>query len=120
MHFAIKLTCWCSCVVACRLKPELEHIAVTSELLTNDGQIKWRHYPNYFLFGKGPLATTGCDRGAFVNTRGGCQLLSASCLILICGLLTPSARDIAATAWIAAAMLGLTRKCMCTPLIAPL
>jgi hypothetical protein len=43
---------------------------VTSELLTNDGQIKWQHYPNYFLFGKGPLATTGCDRGAFVNTRG--------------------------------------------------
>lgn len=54
----------------CSLKPELEHIAVTSELLTDDGQIKWQNYPNYLLFGRGPLATTGCDRGAFVNTRG--------------------------------------------------
>ncbi|WIA36647.1 hypothetical protein OEZ86_007931 [Tetradesmus obliquus] len=55
---------------ASQMKPELEHIAVTSELLADDGKIKWQNYPNYFLFGKGPLATTGCDRGAFVNTRG--------------------------------------------------
>lgn len=57
-------------VIHRRMKPEYEDVAVTSELLTNDGRIKLTHYPNYLLFGRGPLATTGCDRGAFVNTRG--------------------------------------------------
>jgi hypothetical protein len=43
---------------------------VTSELLTDDGRIKIVNYIKYLLFNNGPLATTGCDRGAFVNTRG--------------------------------------------------
>jgi hypothetical protein len=64
------LCCTFACFHACRMKPELEHIAVTSELLDASGQIKWHNYLNYFIFGKGPMATTGCDRGAFVNTRG--------------------------------------------------
>eukprot|EP00878_Enallax_costatus_P001969 GHUV01002133.1.p1 GENE.GHUV01002133.1~~GHUV01002133.1.p1 ORF type:complete len:615 (+),score=207.39 GHUV01002133.1:83-1927(+) len=55
---------------ASMLKPEYDHIAATTELLNPDGSIKWTQYPNYLLFGKGPLATTACDRGAFVNTRG--------------------------------------------------
>lgn len=54
----------------CRLKPEHEQLAVTDELLNPDGSIKFGNYPNYLFFGRGPLATTGCDRGAFVNTRG--------------------------------------------------
>jgi hypothetical protein len=32
------------------VKPELEHIAVTSELLDASGQIKWHNYLNYFIF----------------------------------------------------------------------
>jgi hypothetical protein len=28
------------------------------------------NYLKYLIFNTGPLATTGCDRGAFVNTRG--------------------------------------------------
>lgn len=56
---------------AALLKPEHEQLAVTDELLNPDGSIKFGNYPNYLFFGRGPLATTGCDRGAFVNTRGG-------------------------------------------------
>ncbi|KAF8065553.1 alkJ [Scenedesmus sp. PABB004] len=55
---------------AALMKPELEHVAITSQLLNPDGSIKLGNYPSYLLFGRGPLATTGCDRGAFVNTRG--------------------------------------------------
>lgn len=60
----------CAVSTPCRLKPELENVAVTSELLTDDGRIKIMNYIKYLLFNNGPLATTGCDRGAFVNTRG--------------------------------------------------
>lgn len=64
-----QLQLWCLFCYG-RLKPEYDSIAATSELLNPDGSIKWTQYPNYLLFGKGPLATTACDRGAFVNTRG--------------------------------------------------
>lgn len=36
----------------------------------DDGRIKLINYLKYLVFNNGPLATTGCDRGAFVNTRG--------------------------------------------------
>jgi hypothetical protein len=36
---------------------------------SDDGNIKLINYLKYII-GRGPLATTGCDRGAFVNTRG--------------------------------------------------
>jgi hypothetical protein len=39
-------------------------------LCADDGRIKIMNYIKYLLFNNGPLATTGCDRGAFVNTRG--------------------------------------------------
>lgn len=36
----------------------------------DDGRIKLINYLKYLVFNNGPLATTGCDRGAFINTRG--------------------------------------------------
>jgi hypothetical protein len=68
------------------LKPELENIAVTSELLTDDGRIKIMNYIKYLLFNNGPLATTGCDRGAFVNTRGKDLILACTCTYYPCRL----------------------------------
>lgn len=52
------------------LKDSAGHISVTDELLHQDGRIRVRAIAKYLLFKKGPLATTGCDHGAFVSTAG--------------------------------------------------
>lgn len=59
-----------ACLSAFHLKPQFESWTVTNQVYNNQGGIRKRAILNYFLFGKGPLATTGCDRGAFVSTRG--------------------------------------------------
>lgn len=53
-------------------KPRMMCCAVLYMLFppADDGRIKLINYLKYLLFNNGPLATTGCDRGAFVNTRG--------------------------------------------------
>jgi hypothetical protein len=52
------------------LKETAGAISVTDELLHQDGRIRTRAILKYLLFKKGPLATTGCDHGAFVSTAG--------------------------------------------------
>lgn len=44
---------------------------LSSEIYGMGGTIRLGAIAALLLQGKGPLATTGCDHGAFVNTRGG-------------------------------------------------
>lgn len=44
---------------------------ISSEIYGLGGTIKLGAIANLLLRGSGPLASTGCDHGAFVNTRGG-------------------------------------------------
>lgn len=44
---------------------------VSSEIYGVGGTIKLGAIAKLLLQGKGPLATTGCDHGALVSTRGG-------------------------------------------------
>jgi hypothetical protein len=39
-------------------------------MLNGAGEVKKRNYLSWLLFGKGPLASTAYDQGAFLNTRG--------------------------------------------------
>ena len=40
----------------------------TDDVYNSSGDISKRAIANFILFGKGPLTSTGCDRGAFVKT----------------------------------------------------
>lgn len=57
-------------VYAARMKPEHDNITVTSEIYDQNNNFKLGALLQYLLQKKGPLATTGCDRGAFVSTTG--------------------------------------------------
>lgn len=59
-----------ACLSAFYLKESAGAISVTDELLHTNGRIRTRAILKYLLFKKGPLATTGCDHGAFVSTAG--------------------------------------------------
>ncbi|GBF88787.1 choline dehydrogenase [Raphidocelis subcapitata] len=52
-------------------KPEYQDMYISSEIYGIGGTIRLGAIAQLLLQGRGPLATTGCDRGAFVNTRGG-------------------------------------------------
>ena len=52
------------------LKEDAGPISITDELLHSSGRIRVRAIMKYLLFKKGPLASTGCDHGAFVSTNG--------------------------------------------------
>jgi len=54
---------------------ELQGISVTDELIDRRGKVKLSAKLNYLLRGRGPLATTGCDHGALISTRGTPSLL---------------------------------------------
>ena len=60
------------------LKEEVGPISLTDELLHSSGRIRVRAIMKYLLFKKGPLATTGCDHGAFVSTNGALHLPALS------------------------------------------
>ena len=59
-----------ACLVSYLLKEEAGPIAVTDELLRTNGALRLRAKLNYALRRRGPLTTTGCDHGAFVDTKG--------------------------------------------------
>ena len=42
----------------------------TDQMVSKKGRIRVSAILNYLLMGQGPLASTGCDHGAIVNTRG--------------------------------------------------
>ena len=45
-------------------------VSVTDELMTDKGEVRLSAIAKYLLLSNGPLATTGCDHGALVSTRG--------------------------------------------------
>jgi hypothetical protein len=49
-----------------------EHLntAITSAVYGSGGRLRPLAVLQWLLFGSGPLSTTGCDRGAFVSTKG--------------------------------------------------
>lgn len=51
-------------------KDEWQGTSVTDELVDRKGKVKLTAIVNWLLRGRGPMATTGCDHGALVNTRG--------------------------------------------------
>ncbi|PNW75136.1 hypothetical protein CHLRE_12g514200v5 [Chlamydomonas reinhardtii] len=55
-------------VLAARAKPEFEKLSVTSEVYDDKCNIKLGAVAQYLFQRRGPLATTGCDHGAFVRT----------------------------------------------------
>lgn len=57
---------------------EFQGISVTDELIDKRGRVRLTAALNYLLRGKGPLATTGCDHGALVCTRGASHSLRLS------------------------------------------
>jgi choline dehydrogenase-like flavoprotein len=62
-----------ACLSAFSLPADSGMKAITDEIYHSNGRMRTRAVLNYFLRRKGPLATTGCDHGAFVNTLGGDQ-----------------------------------------------
>ena len=44
--------------------------SISDELVDRRGRVKITSVINWFLRGRGPLASTGCDHGALINTRG--------------------------------------------------
>jgi hypothetical protein len=48
----------------------LQGISVTDELIDKRGKVRLSAILNYLVRGRGPLATTGCDHGALISTRG--------------------------------------------------
>jgi fatty acid photodecarboxylase len=55
-------------LVSFTLKPSAGPIAITDELMHASGRIRAQAALNYLLRRRGPLASTGCDHGAFVST----------------------------------------------------
>jgi hypothetical protein len=49
-------------------------VAITAEIYNDSSRLRLWPILQLLLLGKGPLATTGCDHGAFVNTRGASPL----------------------------------------------
>ncbi|CAD7704784.1 unnamed protein product [Ostreobium quekettii] len=55
---------------AFRMKSEHADKAMTTKVYNKKGKVRKRTILNYLLRRRGPLTTTGCDRGAFVDTTG--------------------------------------------------
>ncbi|KAG2445644.1 hypothetical protein HXX76_000254 [Chlamydomonas incerta] len=55
-------------VLAARAKPEFEKLSVTSEVYDDKCNVRLGAVAQYLFQRRGPLATTGCDHGAFVRT----------------------------------------------------
>ena len=51
---------------------DLQGVSVTDELIDKRGRVRLSAILNYLVRGRGPLATTGCDHGALISTRGSC------------------------------------------------
>ena len=59
-----------ACLVSVPLKAKHDGLALSDHIYSAKGRIRKRAIANYLLFGRGPLASTGCDHGAFVRTGG--------------------------------------------------
>lgn len=70
-----------------RTKPEYDELTVTSQIYNKSNNIKLSAVLQYLFGRKGPLATTGCDHGAFVSTTGERAAVAVSCPSLNLALL---------------------------------
>lgn len=59
-----------ACLTAAPLKSKYQGISISDHIYNEKGRIRKRAIASYFLLGKGPLTSTGCDHGAFVCTPG--------------------------------------------------
>ncbi|KAF5834678.1 GMC oxidoreductase-domain-containing protein [Dunaliella salina] len=57
-------------LVGCLTAEEFDDLAVTSQIYNKKSEVKKRRVLQYLLTKTGPLATTGCDHGAFLSTTG--------------------------------------------------
>jgi choline dehydrogenase-like flavoprotein len=55
-------------LVASPLKPEFDGMSISDHIYNSRGGMRKRAILNWLLFGKGPLTSTGCDRGAMIRT----------------------------------------------------
>ena len=55
-------------LTAAPLKSSLEGRSLSDHIYNHKGGLRKRAILSYFLLGKGPLTSTGCDRGAFMTT----------------------------------------------------
>jgi len=55
-------------LTAAPLKPKYDGTCMTDNIYNEKGGLRKRAIVNYLLRRRGPLATTGCDRGAFIRT----------------------------------------------------
>ena len=55
-------------VVSSPVKREFEGKSITDQIYSVRGNIRKRALLSWIMFGKGPLTSTGCDRGAMVRT----------------------------------------------------
>ena len=56
---------------SCAMNPDKKDDCLTDQLFSSgSSKVRKRALLAWALFKKGPLATTGCDHGAFINTLG--------------------------------------------------
>ncbi len=55
---------------AAKTDESYDALAVTSQIYDKKSNIRLPEVLRYALTGRGPLATTGCDHGAFLSTKG--------------------------------------------------
>ncbi|KAK9820721.1 hypothetical protein WJX74_003026 [Apatococcus lobatus] len=60
-------------LTAFSLRSEKDGISITDHIYRKSGEIRMRAISNYYLRGRGPLATTACDHGAYMTTSGQAQ-----------------------------------------------
>ena len=59
-----------ACLSSFILNEESGPISVTDEIYGPSGRLRLKAVLNWLVRRRGPLTTTGCDHGAFVNTLG--------------------------------------------------
>jgi fatty acid photodecarboxylase len=57
-----------ACLTAAPLKAKYEGTSLTDHIYSPKGNLRKRALAAFFLLGKGPLTSTGCDHGAFLRT----------------------------------------------------
>eukprot|EP00891_Asterochloris_glomerata_P004901 jgi/Astpho2/4901/Aster-05830 len=62
-----------ACLSSFIVNEESGPISVTDEIYGPSGRLRLKAVLNWLVRRRGPLTTTGCDHGAFVNTLGGKQ-----------------------------------------------
>ena len=70
LHFMACLQDHPACLSSFIVNEEAGPISVTDEIYGPSGRLRLKAVLNWLVRRRGPLTTTGCDHGAFVNTLG--------------------------------------------------